>query len=53
VTGKEVSGKAQVYVLAEVGALSSVKIGGALRFDAEDLERFIEGCKRGRRGTAA
>jgi excisionase family DNA binding protein len=45
--------KAQVYVLAEVGALSSVKIGGALRFDAEDLERFIEGCKRGRRGTAA
>ena len=38
--------KQQVYVLAECGALQSVKIGGALRFDADDLERFIEGCTR-------
>ena len=45
--------KAQVYVLAECGALRSVKIGGALRFDADDLERFIEGCKRRPRKTAA
>ncbi len=39
--------KQQVYVLAECGALRAAKIGGALRFDADDLERFIEGCKRG------
>ncbi len=44
--------KQQVYVLAECGALRAAKIGGALRFDADDLERFIEGCKK-RRKTAA
>lgn len=44
--------KQQVYVLAECGALRAAKIGGALRFDADDLERFIEGCKRGPRPAA-
>jgi len=44
--------KAQTYVLAASGALRFVKIGGALRFDAEDLERFIVACKRRSRPSA-
>ena len=38
--------RSNVYHLASVGALSSIKFGKAVRFDPMDVERFIQEHRR-------
>ena len=52
VTVKEVSEMMNVrpstlYQWAELGQIPCVKINGALRFDLEDIVKWIESCKKG------
>lgn len=49
-TVKEVAARltiseSSVYRLLKAGDLPSIKIGGALRFDEQDVEAYIERCK--------
>lgn len=44
--------RSHVYTLADSGALPSIKIGKAVRFDPKDVERFIREHRRGK-GKAA
>lgn len=41
-----------VYTMATSGELPSIKLRGAVRFDPEDVERFIREHRRGK-GKAA
>ena len=52
VTVKDVSQMMNVrpstlYQWAELGQMPCVKINGALRFDLEDIMKWIESCKKG------
>lgn len=38
--------KQQVYALAAAGDLPSIKFGRAVRFDPEDVERYIQEHRR-------
>lgn len=36
-----------LYQWAELGQIPCLKMNGALRFDLNDVERWMQGCKRG------
>ncbi|MGO9014884.1 MAG: helix-turn-helix domain-containing protein [Dissulfurispiraceae bacterium] len=52
VTTKELSAVLKVkaktiYAWAELGVVPSIKMNGALRFDLEDIQRWLKDCKKG------
>lgn len=40
-------GKSTVYELHAAGRLPGYRIGGALRFDADEVRRFLDSCREG------
>ncbi len=36
-----------IYSWAELGKIPNYKINGCLRFDFEEIEKWLEGCKNG------
>ena len=40
-------GKSTLYELHASGRLPGYRIGGALRFDADEVRRFLESCREG------
>ncbi len=36
-----------LYQWAELGQIPSIRLNGALRFDLEDIVKWVQSCKRG------